>query len=79
MSEKNSIPYISKYELAALISERAKEIANNNPITIKNPKSNNPIDIAMQEYEEGKLPKKIKRIYPNGKIEIWSINNFIKN
>ena len=69
-------PFITKYELAAILAERAIEIANDQPITIKNPGTTNPIKIAQLEFEAGKLPKKIIREYPDGSTETWNLSDF---
>ena len=76
---KKSIPYLSKYELASLFAERAVEIANGDPITIKNPDTINPIEIAKLEYYAGKSPKKIVRKWADGTVEVWSLNELINN
>jgi DNA-directed RNA polymerase subunit K/omega len=73
MSSRNTIPVITKYELAAILTERAAEIADDQPITIKNPATTNPAEIARLEFESGKSPKKIKRVWPDGTVEIWSV------
>ena len=75
MTSRSSIPMITKYELAALLSERAAEIANGEPITIKNPGTTNPIEIARMEFEQGRSPKKIQREYPDGTVEVWALNS----
>ena len=74
MANRNTIPTITKYELATVLATRSAEIADGQPITIKNPPTTNPIEIARLEYEAGKIPKKIKRVWPDGHTEIWSLN-----
>ena len=71
---RNTIPVITKYELAGLLAARAAEIADDQPITIKNPCTTNPAEIARLEFEAGKSPKKIKRVWPDGTVEIWSLS-----
>jgi DNA-directed RNA polymerase subunit K/omega len=71
---KKSMPILTKYELAAILSARAFEIANGEPITIQNPRSTNPIDIAYQEFEAKRSPKKVIRNWPDGTIEIWNLS-----
>ena len=78
MSRKTTLSIMNKYEYTTIISQRAQEIANGNPITIQTPKGTNPIDIAIQEYQAGTLPKKIKRTFPDGRTEVWSLNEFEK-
>lgn len=77
-NEKFTLPIISKYEFTSIISERAQEIANGNPITILNPNTTNPIEIALMEYEQGKCPKKLIRTLQNGYKEIWNLNELKK-
>ena len=72
---RNTLPMISKYELAALLSERAHEISNDQPITIQNPGTTNPAEIACLEYKAGKSPKKLKRTWPDGTEELWSLSD----
>jgi len=67
------MPFLSKYELTTILAERAAEIANGEPRTIKTT-SNNPIEIAIEEFKQGKIPKKIKRVWPDGHVEIWAIS-----
>ena len=73
-SSRTSLPTITKYELAAVLATRSAEIADGQPITIRNPPTTNPVEIARLEYEAGKIPKKIRRVWPDGRIEIWSLN-----
>ena len=75
---RNTIPIISKYELTTVLAVRAAEIANGEPTTIPNPGTSDPIAISIMEYNAGKLPNKIKRIWPNGNVEVWSLNEFQK-
>ncbi len=77
-THRNTIPVITKYELAALLSARATEIADEQPITIKNPGTTNPAEIAQLEFEAGKSPKRIIRTWPDGTTEIWSLSE-LKN
>lgn len=71
---RNTIPVVTKYELAALLAARAEEIADEKPITIQNPGTTNPAEIARLEFEAGKSPKKIRRVWPDGTVEVWSLS-----
>ena len=72
MDSKITLPYLSKYEYAALIAKRAQQISENSPITIKERNSNNPIEIAKQEFKQKTIPLKIIREI-GGKNEVWNI------
>ena len=71
--KRNTIPFLSKYELTTVLAERAAEIANGEPRTVKTD-STNPIEIAMLEFKKGTIPKKIKRVWPDGREEVWAIS-----
>ena len=74
MTDRKSLPIITKYELAALISTRAAEIADGQPITIKHPDTQDPREIAYMEYAAKRSPKKIIRQYPDGTKEVWLLS-----
>lgn len=69
-------PFITKYEKARVIGERAKQInAGSKPFI---PVDENVIDgylIALKEFEEKKLPFIIKRPLPNGGCEYWKLHD----
>jgi DNA-directed RNA polymerase I, II, and III subunit RPABC2 len=69
-------PFITKYEKARVIGERAKQInAGSKPFV---PVDENVIDgylIALKEFEEKKLPFIIKRPLPNGGCEYWKLHD----
>nr|QBK87120.1 MAG: RNA polymerase subunit 6 [Marseillevirus LCMAC201] len=71
---RNTIPVITKYELACLLSVRATEIASGQPITIKDPGTTDPVEIARLEFSTGKSPKKVLRTWPDGTVECWSLS-----
>lgn len=73
-SNRETIPVLTKYELAALLAERAVEISDNQPITIQNPNTTNPIEIAKLEFAAGRSPKKVCRTWPDGRVEVWSLS-----
>lgn len=79
MTDHNSLPFINKYEKAALLKERAEEIADNSPLAIRPPTdTRDPVEIARKEFDMYCSPKKIVRKYPDGSIEIWNIKDIKK-
>jgi DNA-directed RNA polymerases I, II, and III subunit RPABC2 len=71
-----TLPFLTRYEKARVIGERAKQInAGAKPaIEIET----NIIDgylIAMKEFEEKKIPFIIKRPLPNGGCEYWRVSD----
>lgn len=74
-SERTTHPYITKYELIRVLSERTQQLADGAPPFINNYKKyTTAYDIAVQEYNEGKLPFIIMRNSPMGeKYETWKL------
>jgi DNA-directed RNA polymerase I, II, and III subunit RPABC2 len=69
-----TIPYLTKYERARILGQRAKQINSGSPPFVKVPE--NVIDgyiIAELELKEKKIPFIIRRPLPNGGSEYWSI------
>lgn len=66
---------LTKYEIARIISARALQLAMGAQPLIDT--SNLPFDdvisIAEEELKRGVLPITIRRVYPNGKVELVSI------
>jgi DNA-directed RNA polymerase subunit K/omega len=71
-----TLPFLTKYEKARILGERAKQInAGGKPFI---PVEINMIDgylIAMKELEEKKIPFIIKRPMPNGGCEYWKLKD----
>ena len=71
-----TIPYLTKYEKARILGQRAKQINSGSPPFVKVPE--NVIDgyiIAELELKEKKIPFIIRRPLPNGGSEYWSIKD----
>lgn len=72
---------LNKYEIARLISSRAEQISRNSDVfvslTREQLRDMDPIEIATQELLEKKIPLKVRRVLPNGKIEDIDIRDAI--
>jgi DNA-directed RNA polymerase I, II, and III subunit RPABC2 len=71
-----TIPYLTKYEKARILGQRAKQINSGSTPFVKVPE--NVIDgyiIAELELKEKKVPFIIRRPLPNGGSEYWSIKD----
>jgi DNA-directed RNA polymerase subunit K/omega len=71
-----TIPYLTKYEKARILGQRAKQINSGSPPFVKVPE--NVIDgyiIAELELKEKKIPFIIRRPLPNGGSEYWSLKD----
>jgi DNA-directed RNA polymerase I, II, and III subunit RPABC2 len=65
--------YLTRYEKVRVIGQRAEQIARGAPSTVDITGINDPIEIAMKELRERKLPLKIHRKYPNGDEKVFSV------
>ena len=71
-----TIPFITRYEKARILGERAKQINNGAKVFVEVDK--NIIDgylIALKEYQEKKIPFIVKRPIPNGGCEFWKFED----
>ena len=66
---------LTKYEIARIISARALQLAMGaSPlIDTNNLPYNDVISIAEEELRRGVLPITVRRVYPNGKVELVSV------
>jgi hypothetical protein len=81
---KRSIPFLTKFERSALISERATNLYENK---LKGKRrllkifldhvdpSWSPIEIATREVDQKRLPVIIRRRLPSGKEELWKLQD----
>lgn len=76
ISSKVTKPYLTKYERARLIGFRAVQLANGAIPTVPVENLRNVMDIATKELEEKRLPLIVRRRFPDGTYEDWSIDQF---
>ena len=72
--KKRSTKYMTKYERARILGTRAQQISMNCPIMVDNEGETDPLMIARKELVEKKLPFIIRRKFPDGSFEDWSID-----
>jgi DNA-directed RNA polymerase I, II, and III subunit RPABC2 len=69
-----TMPFITKFEKAKLLGERAKQInAGAQPMVQVEDEIIDGYLIALKEYEERKIPMIIRRPLPNGGSEYWRV------
>jgi DNA-directed RNA polymerase subunit K/omega len=67
-----TIPFITRYEKARILGERAKQInAGAKPFVELEPNVIDGYVIALKEFEAKKIPFIVKRPMPNGGVEYW--------
>ena len=71
-----TLPYLTKYERARILGQRAKQINSGAKVFVKVPE--NIIDgylIAQMELEQKRIPFIIKRPIPGGGCEYWNLKD----
>ena len=82
VKEKITPPIMSSFEMTQVISKRIKQLDKGYKSTIENTIKEENItksyEIAIREFQLGKLPKYyIKRELPNKDYELWSHDDFL--
>lgn len=75
--ERNTTPYMTKYERARVLGTRALQIAMCAPVMVELEGETDPLQIAMKELKQRKIPIIIRRYLPDGSFEDWGIDELI--
>ena len=70
---------LSKYEMVRILGERIKQLTLGAKPLIKNFQTLSYDSIAEEELKRNMIPFKIKRPLPNGKYEIWTLDELQKD
>jgi DNA-directed RNA polymerase subunit K/omega len=77
--ERISTNRLSSYEMVAILGERTTQLTYGAKPMIKNYETLSYKDIAIEELKLNMLPIKIKRPLPNGKFEIFNLDELYKD
>ncbi|KAL1307537.1 hypothetical protein HN51_049451 [Arachis hypogaea] len=69
--------YMTKYERARILGTRALQISMNAPVMVELEGETDPLEIAMKELRERKIPFTIRRYLPDGSFEDWGVDELI--
>jgi len=72
--ERRTTRFMTKYERARVLGTRALQISMNAPVMVELEGETDPLQIAMKELRERKIPLIIRRYLPNDTYEDWSID-----
>jgi DNA-directed RNA polymerase subunit K/omega len=76
--ERQSLAKLTKYEMVRILGERTKQLTMGAKPLIKNYKGLNYDKIAEEEFKLNMIPFKIRRPLPNGKYELWNLEELSK-
>ncbi|XP_059309196.1 DNA-directed RNA polymerases II and V subunit 6B-like [Lycium ferocissimum] len=69
--------YMTKYERARILGTRAVQISMNAPVMVELEGETDPLEIAMKELREKKIPFTIRRYLPGRSYEDWGVDELI--
>ena len=69
--------YMTKYERSRILGTRALQISMNAPVMVVLEGETDPLEIAMKELRERKIPFTIRRYLPDGSYEDWGVDELI--
>lgn len=75
--DRQTTPYMTKYEKARILGTRALQISMNAPVLVALEGETDPLIIAMKELSQKKIPLLIRRFLPDGSYEDWSVQELI--
>lgn len=75
--DRKTTPYLTKYEKARILGTRALQISGNAPVLIDVEGMTDPLEIALKELKEKKIPLVVRRYLPDGFYEDWTVEELI--
>lgn len=75
--KRSTTPYLTKYERARVLGTRALQISMNAPVLVDLEGETDPLQIAMKELSQKKIPLVIRRYLPDGSFEDWGCDELI--
>ncbi|KAF2110052.1 RNA polymerase, subunit omega/K/RPB6 [Lophiotrema nucula] len=75
--KRTTTPYMTKYEKARVLGTRALQISGNAPVLIDVEGMTDPLQIAIKELREKKIPLVVRRYLPDGWYEDWSCEELL--
>ncbi|EPS43970.1 hypothetical protein H072_2071 [Dactylellina haptotyla CBS 200.50] len=75
--QRSTTPYMTKYERARLLGTRALQISMNAPVLVDTEGQTDPLQIALKELNEKKIPLVVRRYLPDGYYEDWTCEELL--
>ncbi|KAI0201421.1 DNA-directed RNA polymerases I [Astrocystis sublimbata] len=76
--ERTTTPYMTKYEKARILGTRALQISMNAPVLVDLEGESDPLQIAIKEMNEKKIPLIVRRYMPDGYYEDWTCEELLQ-
>jgi len=76
-SERITTPYMTKFERARILGTRALQISMNAPVMVQIDGETDPLQIALKELRQRKIPITVRRFLPDSSYEDWNVDELI--
>lgn len=76
--QRITTPYMTKYEKARILGTRALQISMNAPVLVDLEGETDPLQIAIKELREKKVPLIVRRYMPDGCYEDWTCEELLQ-
>ncbi|PQE13632.1 hypothetical protein CJF31_00005064 [Rutstroemia sp. NJR-2017a BVV2] len=76
--QRTTTPYMTKYERARILGTRALQISMNAPILVDQEGETDPLQIAIKELKDKKIPLIVRRYMPDGWYEDWTCEELLQ-
>lgn len=76
--QRTTTPYMTKYERARILGTRALQISMNAPVLVDLEGETDPLQIAIKELRERKVPLIVRRYMPDGYYEDWTCEELLQ-
>ncbi|KAJ4405804.1 subunit common to RNA polymerases I, II, and III [Gnomoniopsis sp. IMI 355080] len=76
--QRITTPYMTKYEKARILGTRALQISMNAPVLVDLEGETDPLQIAIKELREKKIPLIVRRYMPDGYYEDWTCEELLQ-
>ncbi|KAH7170248.1 DNA-directed RNA polymerases I [Dactylonectria macrodidyma] len=77
-ADRTTTPYMTKYERARILGTRALQISMNAPVLVDLEGETDPLQIAIKEMREKKIPLIVRRYLPDGYYEDWTCEELLQ-
>ncbi|KAL2863875.1 DNA-directed RNA polymerase core subunit RPO26 [Aspergillus lucknowensis] len=75
--QRTTTPYMTKYERARVLGTRALQISLNAPVLVDLEGETDPLQIAIKELAQKKIPLIVRRYLPDGTYEDWTCEELL--
>ncbi|OIW32988.1 RNA polymerase Rpb6 [Coniochaeta ligniaria NRRL 30616] len=75
---RTTTPFMTKYERARILGTRALQISMNAPVLVDLEGETDPLQIAIKELREKKIPLIVRRYLPDGFYEDWTCEELLQ-